>query len=412
MKISIIAAGMGTRDTLTAEALRALEESDVIIGAARLLEQHANLPARALELTSPTAIRAAIDELESGEDATHPLSVGILVSGDVGFFSLAPRLREALSDHEVRMIPGVSSLPYFCAKVGIPWQDVYATSVHGRSLDVAGTVQSHAATFLLTGGATRAHDVCRELAKRGLGDLLVQVGERLSYPDERIVGGRASELARESFDDLAVILVCNPHPLSRPFAAPALADEDFERGAIPMTKRDVRALAIARLRLEPHHTLWDVGAGTGSVSVEGARAVPEGRVFAIERNPEAACLIAKNRTRFNATNLSIVEGTAPEALSGLPAPDAVFIGGSGGQLEAIFRAALEANPAARVVTAAITLETVAEAVRCLDTFRLTDIDISQITTAQARKAGASTLMMGANPVYLICGSGSGKPVDA
>lgn len=433
MRVNLVAMGMGNRDALTVGALRALEESELLIGAKRLLDACDDIApgAERLCLTNANAIRDALAERANASDAENATNAdttdagkgehddanmrtvrtaSILVSGDIGFYSLAPHVRPLLSEYKVETFPGVSSLVYFCAKLGIPWQDVHCVSAHGRPLDAVGAVQSHAITFLLTGGTACAHNICRELAEHNLGDARVHVGEYLSYANERIVTGTALELAHETFDSLAVMLVENPHPLGRPHAVPALPDEAFSRGKVPMTKRDVRTLALARLRVNPASIVWDVGAGTGSVSVECALAAWEGRVFAVERNPEAVSLIRENSKKFNTCNLNIIEGLAPEALHGLPAPDCVFIGGSAGHLREILRCALDANPKARIVITAITLETVAEAVRCLDEFELEDTDITQVSVAAAHAAGGNHLMMGNNPVYLISGTGT-KPVQ-
>ncbi len=191
--------------------------------------------------------------------------------------------------------------------------------------------------------------MCQELVERGLGDVQLSVGERLSYSDERIVTGTAAELAGETFADLSVLLAENPDPVVRPWNGSGLPDGAFLRGDVPMTKEEVRSLALSKLRLEEHHVVWDVGAGTGSVSVECALSCPAGRVYAVEKKDAALALLAENKARFHAVNLEIVAGTAPEALTNLPAPDRVFLGGTSGSLEEILQVVFHKNPAARVV---------------------------------------------------------------
>ena len=170
-----------------------------------------------------------------------------------------------------------------------------------------------------------------------------------------------------------------------------------------MTKEEVRAVALSRLRLEENHVVWDVGAGTGSVSVECALACPAGRVYAVEKKAEALALLAENRARFGADNLEIVAGTAPEALADLPAPDRVFLGGTSGNMEEILGAALRKNPAARVVCTAVTLETVAEAARIFA--GLEDAGMVQLSVTRTRPAGRYHLMDAQNPVWLFSGEG-------
>lgn len=394
MKVYLIGTGPGSRDHMTAAALAAIEECPVLIGAPRLLEGRTGKTC--LPLIAAADIAEAVRAQTRGP-------VGILLSGDVGFYSGAKNLCPLLSDCEVVPLPGLSSLVYFCALLRTPWEDAYVVSAHGRAHNAPGAVQNHPKTFVLTGGNYRPGDLCAQLTDWGLGHVRISVGERLSYPDERITAGTAAELAGRSFDSLAVVLAENPAPIRRPTAAPALTDGDFLRGKTPMTKEEIRILSLSRLRLLPHHTVWDVGAGTGSVSAECCLAANEGRVFAIERKPEAIELLRANRDKFGLTNLHIVEGAAPEALQNLPAPDRVFLGGTGGSMEAILRAALKKNPSVRAVVTAVTIETIAEAMRCFAALGFTDAEAVQIAAARTRQAGSYHLMDAQNPVWIVSG---------
>lgn len=394
--IYLIGVGLGNPDTMTAAARAAIERCPVLMGAPRLLAGYEGK--ETLPLIAAADIAKAIRERAAGP-------VAVLLSGDVGFYSGAKNLYPLLEGYQVEVLPGLSSLVYFCAKLRLPWEDVKVVSAHGRAHNAAGMIQCHRKTFVLTGGDTRPGDICRELADRGLGDLRVSVGERLSYPEERIVTGRARDLAGEEFDSLAVLLAENPAPVRRRYSAPGLPDGAFLRGKVPMTKEEVRALAVSKLRLERDHVLWDVGAGTGSVSVEGALALPAGRVFAVERKSEALALLEENKKKFGVTNLEIVPGTAPEALEALPAPDRVFLGGTAGRMEDILRLALGKNPAVRFVVTAVTLETLSEVLRCFAALDLADVDMVQIAATRTRQAGAYHLMDAQNPVWLASGEG-------
>ena len=395
MKVYLIGTGMGNPDTLTVRALRAIEACPVLVGARRLLE-----PWQEDRPCAPLTAAADIAAWVSGQTQGP---VGVLLSGDTGFYSGAKSLWPLLKDHQVETIPGLSSLSYFCARLGTTWQDVRVVSAHGRSHNAVGEIQSHPRTFALTGGATRAEDLCRALAERGLGAVRVSVGERLSYPDERIVTGTAAGLAGEHFEDLAVLLAEHDAPVLRPWNTPGLPDGFFLRGEVPMTKEEVRSLALCKLRLQPWHTVWDVGAGTGSVSVECALACPAGQVFAVEKKQEALALLEENKARFHASNLHVVAGTAPEALQDLPAPDRVFLGGTSGELEEILNVIFRKNPAARVVCTAVTLETVAEAARLFAP--LEGADMVQVSATRTRSAGRYHLMDAQNPVWIFSGEG-------
>ena len=399
MKVYLIGVGMGNPDTLTLAARRAIDACPVLIGASRLLE-----PWREGHTCVPLIAAAdiALQIRREGRDTA------VLLSGDTGFYSGAKRLWGLLEDHEVETIPGISSLSYFCARLKTSWQDVHLVSAHGRSHNAVGEIQSHERTFVLTGGATKAEDVCAELTRRGLGTVRVSVGEKLSYPDERIVTGTAAELAEETFADLSVLLAENPRPVARPWNSPGLPDGVFRRGEVPMTKEEVRAVSVCKLRLQSHHVVWDVGAGTGSVSLECALACPAGRVYAIEKNPAAAALLEENKARLGAYHLTVVSGAAPEVLRDLPAPDRVFLGGTSGSLEEILTLVFEKNPAARVVCTAVTLETVGEAARLFAS--LEEADMVQLSVTRTRTAGRYHLMDAQNPVWIF--SGEGKGYDA
>ena len=403
MKVYIVGIGMGNPDTLTVGAKNAIENSDLLIGATRLLESFDYVTCEKLDLIKPS------DIVEALANATCD-QVSILMSGDVGFYSGATALYDKLGDYDLEVIPGISSLVYFCAKLRTTWQDATLVSAHGREHDAVGAIQSSAKTFCITGGKTKVDDICRSLVERGLGDVRVAAGERLSYDNERIVEGTAAELAEMAFENLTVMLVVNPRPVTRAFAAPSLADGDFLRGKAPMTKEEVRALVISKLHIAAGHAVWDVGAGTGSVSVEAALAASRGTVCAIERNADAIELMRKNREAFGLTNLVVVEGEAPAALADLPAPDRVFIGGSAGNLDAIIETALSANPRARICVTAITLETLSASLECLRSRGIEDADIVQVSVARADKVGSYHLMRAENPIYIITADFGGGDV--
>ncbi len=394
MKVYMIGIGMGNVDTLTVGALRAIEGSQLLVGASRLLRPFDYLDCSKIELIRSDDIVAALRQSDVDQ-------ASILLSGDVGFYSGATLLYGKLDGFDVEVICGISSLVYFCAKLHTPWQDATLVSAHGREHNAVGVIQSHAKTFCITGGQTKVEDICAQLVQRGLGRVRVAAGERLSYGDERIVQGLAGELAQMNFADLSVMLACNDSPVQRAYAVPSLVDGDFERGRAPMTKEEVRALAISKLRIAAHHVVWDVGAGTGSVSVEAALAASQGVVYAVERNEDALKLMQRNKEAHGVVNMQVVPGLAPEALAGLPVPDRVFIGGSSGNLDAIVDVALRANPQVRICATAVTLETVSELLACVQDRGFDDVDIVQVAISRADKVGSYHLMRAENPVYVV-----------
>ena len=195
------------------------------------------------------------------------------------------------------------------------------------------------------------------------------VGENLSYENEKIFAKPASELTEYKGDPLSVICAVNENAGTR-LETHGIRDEEFIRGKAPMTKEEVRTVSLSKLRLTADSVCYDVGAGTGSLSIEMALRAHQGQVWAIEKKEDAVELIHRNKLKFAADNLEIVEGLAPEALKDLPAPTHAFIGGSSGNLKEIVKLLLEKNPQVRIVINCITLETVSEALETAKEFGL------------------------------------------
>ena len=183
-----------------------------------------------------------------------------------------------------------------------------------------------------------------------------------------------------------------------------IPDELFLRGKVPMTKAEVRCVTLAKARLSDSHLIWDIGAGTGSISIEAALAAEKGKVFAVEKEAEAVSLIRKNSELFGTGNVAVIQGMAPEAINGLPAPDRVFIGGSGGNLREIMEQVFEKlSRGGRVVINAVVLETFMEAVEIMQDYGFTGVDITQVSIAKAADLGRIHMFKSHNPVFIISG---------
>lgn len=396
MNVTLIGMGSGQPENLTLQGLAALRQADLILGARRLL---AVLPAGCTENRAAAYRPDEVAELLQTSGAENAV---LVYSGDTGFYSGASAMMEKLEALGVRarVLPGLSSIQLLAAALGRPWQGWNLVSAHGRTCDPVAECMQGRPTFFLTGGSEDPATLCAQLAAEGFGDVQGVVGQCLGTPEEKLFRGSVKELAAGRFNSLGVLLVEAVEGLPR--RAPGLPDEAFERGDVPMTKQEVRAAVLAKLAVRPEDILWDVGAGTGSVSVELALAAPRGRVYAVECRPEGCALIKANREKFRTRNLVLVEGLAPDALSDLPAPDAVFIGGSKGSLAAIVDAALDKNPDARICVSAIALETLSAAVAAL-TAKGRTVQVSQIAVSRAKAVGGLHLMMAQNPIYLITG---------
>ena len=398
-EITLAGIGMGGEGAMTEEARQALNEAELVIGSGRMLAEAHSLGKPCFDSYKAEEIREYVENHPEYE------RVVILLSGDVGFYSGARKLGQVFADQKIRICCGIASPVYLCGRLSMPWEDVKLLSLHGRAENLIGAVRANAKVFALAGGGDGVNALCEKLLYYGFSNVTVYVGERLSYPEERIRRGTPKELLGQSFDPLCSVLIENPNPEKRSVCG--LEDEAFIRGKVPMTKSEVRSVSLAKLGLTRDAVVYDVGAGTGSVSVEAALLAPEGAVYAVEKKEEAVALLKENRQKFAADNLFVVPGLAPEALEELPAPTHVFIGGSSGNLRQIMELALAKNPGARIVLNAIALETAAEALECVKTLPVKDADICCVTVGKAREVGNYHMMMGQNPVYIISCTGDG-----
>lgn len=379
MKVTLIGTGCGPVPDIRA---------DYVVGAARLLEGYSgrkDAAARAEDIL-PLLLASGCE------------NCAVLYSGDTGFYSGARTLLPLLAEHgiEAEVWPGLSSVQVLAARLGRPWQDWTLCSAHGADCDPVAAVCRGRPAFFLTDGPDGPARLCGELVQAGLGELSVTVGECLGFEEEAVSSMTAARCTEKTFAPLNVLL-CESAP-RYPRCAPGIPDGEFLRAeGVPMTKQTVRAAILAKLAVGPEDVCWDVGAGTGSVSVELAfqcRAV-----WAVERSPEALALARSNREKFGAWNLRLAEGSAPAALEDFPAPNAVFIGGSGGKLPEILQAVRRANPEARVCVSTISLETLHAAMA-----ELRDPEVTQISVSRSRPAGQLHLLLAQNPVFLISGA--------
>ena len=400
--IYLIGCGSGDKKYISSAALDVIKEADIVIGAGRLIDCLSDIIAcktRPLYMTEDI-----VTELKVCSEDTM---AAVIFSGDTGFFSGAGKLGKRLDEEGIayEVLPGISSLQMLSAKLMEDYQDVNTISLHGRTENyedikhaVTAALMTGKKSFFLTGGKAHPEDIFKVLVECGLGDIQTVTGEDLFTDKERIVRGRACELTDASFSELSVVVVYAA-PVY-PGAGRGIPDDEFIRGNVPMTKRFVRASVVSALRLSPSDTVWDVGAGTGSVSVEIALSCPKGCVCAIEKDPEGIALIKENKRKFCCVNMDIYEGEAPAALSELPAPDAVFIGGSSGELEDILKTVYKKNAQARVVITAVTYETLNASTEIFDRLNR-DYEVTQISVTETARRGRYHMLQAQNPVFII-----------
>lgn len=401
-KISLVGIGMGAEKTLTLEGKKALNEAELLIGAKRMTE--------AVQKPGQMVLHEYRSEKIVEYIREHPKyrTVAIALSGDVGFYSGAKKLIDQL-DGNVEVICGISSVVYFMSKIGLSWDDAKIVSAHGRNCNLISLIRHNPKVFSILGTEDGVAVLASRLVYYGMGDVTLYVGENLSYENEKIFHDKAANLTEYRGDALSVVTACNEKatPMS---AVHGISDGEFLRGKAPMTKEEVRTVSLSKLRLSEDSVCYDVGAGTGSVSVEMALRAWMGQVYAIEKKEDALALLKENKKKFAVDNLAIIPGVAPEAMTELPAPTHAFIGGSSGNMQDIINLLLKKNPKVRIVINCITLETVTEAMNAIRDFGLEDVDIVQLAAARSKSIGRYHMMMGENPIYIISCSGRGEEI--
>ena len=392
MKITVLGAGLGNPELLSQQSINVIQDADLVIATDRLYEKFKQL--------NPNSISLSLSEIsEYVKNSSNIQRIVILASGDIGFYSIAKSLKRTLEGYDITFLSGTSSLQYLTAQMKLPYEKIKTISVHGRDTSAIPYICYHEFVFVLTGGKYKAQDVVDELVEVGLGDVMVTVGENLSDKTQKIITNKASTLQGLEFDNLCVLLVENPNYQN---AARTLVDGDFVRAKAPMTKESVRILSLAKLDIMPNDVVYDIGAGTGSVSIAMAYRASQNFVYAIEKEEDAVSLIEQNKKKLSAYNLRVINAKAPEGIADLPPADKVFIGGSSGNLEQIFTAVLDKNKTAKIVVNAITLQTVQEATSCFER-RGIETDIVCVNVSTSHKVGRYDMMKAQNPIYIISG---------
>ena len=396
LRVNIVGIGPGNPDLLTGEARQAIAASNILLGDKRMLSAFADSSKTVYDTIKTSAIAEVAAKADPAKDV-----LAVLVSGDVGFFSLAKTISGKLPDCECVRYCGISSLVYFASKLQLSWDDAKIVSMHGRDQNLVAAVAQNKKVFSLTGGDHSPQALCKQLCEHGLGQVLVYVGENLSYPEEKITQGTAEEISALSFPSLSVMMLLNDEANCFEPTVHGLADDLFMRSKVPMTKQEVRSVSMSKLMPKATDVIYDIGAGTGSCSVELALIAKQGKVWAFERNPVAVELLGKNKELFGLTNLDVIAGEALENIKTMPAPDSVFVGGSGGDLCEMLDVIYAKNSKCRIVINAITVETLAQVAAYYKEHPDYSLEIVNVFVARSKKLGSYNLMMAQNPVYVM-----------
>lgn len=393
MKVYIIGTGVNSRSSLTREAVEAIEHSQMLIGADRMLDAYTGGGKKLVKAYKPDDV---CDILKSSTYNT----AAVLMSGDCGFFSGTKKLLPLIEDMKPVIISGISSASYFCSRINISYETMKFVSLHGKNANIAINVRMNEKCFFLLGGDIDAADICRRLCGFGLSDVTVHIGENLGYENEICRSGKAKDFINIHTEKLSVLVTENPNHLRH--IPSAISDDKFIRSSIPMTKSAVRGNIVSGLNICCDSVCWDIGCGTGSVSVEMAFRCPDGKVLAFDKKSEAAELTACNAQKFGCDNIFVNEGICPDVLKNALSPDKVFVGGSSGNMAEIFECVYQKNEFADITVSAVSLETLEQAVKAFERFGK-EYSVMQISVTETRKVGAHTMLTAQNPVFIIKG---------
>ncbi|AHF06293.1 bifunctional cobalt-precorrin-7 (C(5))-methyltransferase/cobalt-precorrin-6B (C(15))-methyltransferase [Desulfitobacterium metallireducens] len=402
--IKVIGIGPGSREWLPPVIDQIVASCEVLFGGKRALELFPNFPGDCIILSGK--LSETIQEIRLA--LTEKKQVGVLVSGDPGFYSFLPMLKREFPKTEISVYPGISSMQFAFARAGLPWQEAELHSVHGRPLNrLPLTFQKPLA--ILTGGENTPQKVAAYYDGYGI-NLKISLGNLLSYPEEEWVTTDAQMLAQEKKTYNHAIVLLYPPSLKEgdnlentqtlENAGLGIPDEEFIRGKVPLTKEEIRVQVLAKAKIQENDKVLDVGAGTGSLSIEAAQLARRGWVFAVEEDNEAQELILLNQTKFGIPNLQLVRGTAPQAFEKVPQVDVCLIGGSHGQLKEILEKA-PLRSGGRVVLTAVTLETVGRGLELLQQQDFEEIDVISIQAVRWKGIKDFHMAQAMNPVFIL-----------
>lgn len=388
-KVVVVGIGDSGPDSLGREALRAIEGAELLVGGDRHLGFFSSHPAEKFP------IRDNLKEIVA-RIQTEKRRVVVLASGDPLFHGIAGYLSNKVGRDRLEILPNISSMQLAFARIKESWNDAVLVSCHAKPIeDAIDLVRDAKKVGMFTDDENTPAKVAKELLNAGIGDFRAYICENLGGADERVVQADLSELPTMTFAPLNVLILlkkAQAGTLTRKEWTFGIPEEAFfQRQPLKglITKTEVRVISLSKMRIRPGHVVWDIGAGSGSVGVEAA--LLGAKVWAVEKNKDDCDIIQKNVEKFGTSEVTVVHGTAPAALSGFPAPDAVFIGGSGGEMTEIIRLSQERlKPRGRLVVNVATLENL--------------VNLGEVTLVQVSRSRPIldlTRLEAQNPIFII-----------
>ncbi|MFC2071366.1 precorrin-6y C5,15-methyltransferase (decarboxylating) subunit CbiE [Chloroflexota bacterium] len=390
---------------LSPQARRWVEEAEIVFGGKRLLDMFPSLSAEKISIE-----KNLVEITDSIKSNLGKKRIVVLATGDPGFYGIAGYLAEELGKVRLQIIPNVSSMQVAFARIGESWNDAIFVSAHGRDIkNVVKTVRSVDKVGIFTDDENTPAVIARALIESSISDLRAYVCQDLGTGDEKIVETDLKSLTVMNVSQLNVLILIREQKAREDeyfLAAPGIPDNEFHQrkpkeGLI--TKQEVRAVSLSKLRLTDESVLWDIGAGSGAVSIEASFFIRKGRIYAVEKNRADADNIRRNMTRFGVNNIEVIEATAPDGLDELPDPYAVFIGGSGGRMKEIIELTCRRlKPGRRIVINVVSLENLNIVMEALRMAGFTS-EVVMVNISRGTDILDLTRLEALNPVFIITG---------
>jgi precorrin-6Y C5,15-methyltransferase (decarboxylating) len=409
--VAIIGMGLSPKD-LTVRHLRIIESADVLVGGQRLLDCFKESSARKQAIDKN--IRNAVDFIRE-QMATQ--SVVVLASGDPLFFGIGSILINALGPEYVDIHPNISSVAAAFARIKEPWSQVKVVSLHGRKNDraILEALNEGKTVAVFTDPTNTPARIAKRLIASDFAHIKMCILESLGSSSERFDWYQLDQAAKMTFSEPNLLILKRSRGHYGPAKTPhiGIPDQYFEHEKGLITKSEIRAISLAKLQLIPGQVLWDLGAGSGSVSIEASVLVRDGRVIAVEKNEKRISQIKSNINQFEVTNVDVVQAVLPAGLADLPQPDRIFIGGGGRNLADIIKTAagfLKINGIVVINTVLIT--NVLTAMETLEGLGF-KTSLVQAQISHSRKMPWAERLEAQNPVWILsgirkaeCGSGN------
>ncbi len=406
--VSVIGMGLSPEDfTLKHRAL--IDEADVLVGGERHLSC---LPEITCEKKVIDKKLSAVVEFIRARQAEKRIVV--LASGDPLFFGIGSYLVKKLGKGNVDIYPNITSVAAAFTLLKEPWHDASIVSLHGRELqeDFYGYFSQRDKVAILTDRTHTPAAVAGKLISCGLDCFEINILSRMGSNDRRIDRVSLSEAAENEYPEPNVVVLKRTAQTEKHAPAPlypGMPDDAFEHERGLITKAEIRAVSIAKLRLESPHVLWDLGAGSGSVGIEASIFIKEGKIFSVEKNPNRVPMIERNRKKFGAWNLTVIPRDLTEGSEGMDAPDRIFIGGGGRGLSGIIREAHGfLKPSGIMVVNTVLIENMDAAIKTLEALGMA-VEMTQLSVSRGHDMPYGRMLKAFNPVWVVTGTKS--PVE-